>query len=50
VRCGDEVTFHGLFGDAWLSCSLSAVGADQDGLVDRTGRWCVAVAQAASAD
>jgi len=50
VRCGDEISFHGLFGDAWLSCSLSPVGADPDGLVDRGGRWCVAVAQAASAD
>jgi len=50
VRCGDEIAFHGLFGDAWLSCSLTPVGADEDGLVDRAGRWCVAVAQAASAD
>ena len=40
------VTFRGLFGDAWLSCSLSGAGAATT-LVDRTGRWCAAVAQAA---
>lgn len=44
VRCGDEIAFHGLFGDAWLSCSL------QTSELDRAGRWCVAVAQAASSD
>ncbi len=42
VRCGDETAFHGLFGDAWLSCSLDATD------VERVGRWCVAVAQAAT--
>jgi len=47
VRCGDEIAFHGLFGDAWLSCSLQTPGAQPD--LDRGGRWCVAVAQAASA-
>jgi hypothetical protein len=44
-------SFRGLFGDAWLACSLSvpaAVGEDE--LLDRAGRWCVAVAQAASSD
>ncbi|PWN02386.1 hypothetical protein DJ010_14905 [Nocardioides silvaticus] len=43
------VSFRGLFGDAWLACSLSAPSrlAEQE-LLDRTGRWCVAVAQAAS--
>ncbi|KQW49285.1 hypothetical protein ASC77_11405 [Nocardioides sp. Root1257] len=44
TRCGDVVTFQGLFGDAWLTCSLSST-TEPD--VDRTGRWCVAVAQAA---
>jgi hypothetical protein len=45
-RAGASTTaFHGLFGDAWLSCSLTA-SAEPD--ADRTGRWCVAVAQAAS--
>ncbi|HET9422164.1 MAG TPA: hypothetical protein VFO49_13585 [Nocardioides sp.] len=50
---GQEVSFRGLFGDAWLVCSLrsSDVSAGQtpDDAVDRTGRWCVAVARAASA-
>jgi hypothetical protein len=47
---GQRVSFRGLFGDAWLACSLSAPSAepDRDALVDRTGRWCVAVARAAS--
>ncbi len=42
-------SFRGLFGDAWLACSMAApssVGVDE--LIDRAGRWCVAVAQAAS--
>jgi hypothetical protein len=45
-----EASFHGLFGDAWLSCSLAvpAGRVDRADLVDRTGRWCVAVATAAS--
>ena len=38
-------SFHGLFGDAWLSCSLSVAG-DGD-LLERAGRWCVTVADAA---
>jgi hypothetical protein len=45
VRCGREISFRGLFGDAWLSCSLQTPGTPPD--VDRAGRWCVAVAQAA---
>jgi hypothetical protein len=53
---GVTIAFHGLFGDAWLSCSLTArsgrvngeTGRD-DALLDRAGRWCVTVAQAASA-
>jgi hypothetical protein len=50
VRCQDGTTaFHGLFGDAWLSCSLRVPGrpAAADA-VDRADRWCVAVAQAAA--
>ncbi|WP_436699997.1 hypothetical protein [Nocardioides sp. BYT-33-1] len=44
-----RVTFQGLFGDAWLACSLTlAADVPQDEAVDRAGRWCVAVAQAAS--
>ncbi|GAA4811226.1 hypothetical protein ACFQ0K_03820 [Nocardioides caeni] len=43
-------SFRGLFGDAWLSCSLSLPDSTPiDDLVDRAGRWCVAVALAASA-
>jgi hypothetical protein len=43
------VSFRGLFGDAWLACSLTLpTDVAQDDLVQRAGRWCVAVAQAAS--
>ena len=52
VRCADDgavvASYRGLFGDAWLSCSVEPAGPD-DGLVERTGRWCVTVLQAASA-
>ncbi len=44
-------SFRGLFGDAWLACSLavrSGAKISDDGLIDRAGRWCVAVAEAAS--
>jgi hypothetical protein len=48
-----EVSFRGLFGDAWLVCSLASddvsAGQSRDGAVDRAGRWCVAVARAAQA-
>ncbi len=47
VRCPDGTTaYHGLFGDAWLSCAVSARGGAD---LDAVGRWCVAVAQAATA-
>lgn len=46
VRCGNEVAFHGLFGDAWLSCSLQAPGSD---LLERAEQWCATVLQAAAA-
>lgn len=46
VRCGDEVRFQGLFGDAWLSCSLRASGPD---LLERAEQWCATVLQAAAA-
>lgn len=47
VRCDDGTTaFHGLFGDAWLSCSVTVGAGDA---VERAGRWCVSVAEAASA-
>lgn len=42
-------SFRGLFGDAWLACSLGLPKRVPDEkLLDRAGRWCVAVAQAAS--
>lgn len=46
-----EASFHGLFGDAWLSCSLerAASSGDAQRLLERAGRWCVAVATAAAA-
>ena len=54
VRChtaaGVVTAFHGLFGDAWLSCSLEGTGrADEATALDRAGRWCVTVVQAAAA-
>lgn len=42
-----EASYRGLFGDAWLSCSVSLRGVDDLDLLDRAGRWCVAVAEAA---
>jgi hypothetical protein len=54
TKRGLEVSFRGLFGDAWLSCSIRttrvSAGESNERAVDRTGRWCVAVARAASAD
>ncbi|WP_122816702.1 hypothetical protein [Nocardioides pantholopis] len=48
------VSFRGLFGDAWLVCSLgeppTADPVAVADLEDRAGRWCVAVASAAAAD
>lgn len=44
-------SYRGLFGDAWLTCALAlppGADADREEQIDRTGRWCVAVAQAAS--
>jgi hypothetical protein len=42
-------TFRGLFGDAWLTCRLTATGGPTEPeLLDRAGRWCVAVARAAA--
>lgn len=45
-----EVSYRGLFGDAWLTCTLSsASGVTRAELTDRAGRWCVAVVEAARA-
>ena len=48
-----EVSFRGLFGDAWLVCSIASddvpAGQSHSSTIDRAGRWCVAVAEAARA-
>jgi len=42
-----RASFRGLFGDAWVVCELSRpAGATWD-VVDRAGRWCVGVLEAA---
>lgn len=48
---GREVSFRGLFGDAWLTCTLAERGTlpAADDLVERGSDWCAAVAVAASA-
>jgi hypothetical protein len=47
---GVEVGYFGLFGDAWLSCTLGSRAKDQRaGLAERTSRWCAAVLAAAGA-
>lgn len=45
-----EVSFRGLFGDAWLTCTLTAPTAatSAEELVGRADAWCAAVAVAAS--
>ena len=49
-----EVSFRGLFGDAWLVCTLRrrgvSAGEGVDEAVDRAGRWCVASARAAAGE
>lgn len=41
-------SYRGLFGDAWLSCTLGTPKrVARERLIDRAGRWCVAVAEAA---
>jgi len=46
---GTEVSYRGLYGDAWLTCTLSAPRAvDEDDLQARADRFCTAVAVAAS--
>lgn len=42
LTCGDATMLRGLFGDAWLTCTLPS----QD--FDLVGRWCLAVARAAA--
>lgn len=44
---GVRTSYRGLFGDAWLACSLSGP-FERDEATERTGEFCVAAAQAAS--
>jgi hypothetical protein len=45
-----RVSYRGLFAGTWLVCEVvRPAGAEWD-VVDRAGRWCVGVLQAASAD
>lgn len=55
IRCGTgasregriELGHRGLFGDAWLSCSLSAPAQDEPAdLVERAEQWCVQTLEA----
>ena len=53
TRCVDdeattELTYRGLFGDAWVVCSLQAPG-DPASLPTRASAWCVEVLEAARA-
>jgi hypothetical protein len=53
TRCVDEdatteLTYRGLFGDAWLVCSLQTPG-DPASLPTRASAWCVEVLEAARA-
>lgn len=54
ARGSRMVSYRGLFGDAWLVCSITSdevpPGESADSTVDRAGRWCVAMALAARAD
>lgn len=50
VRGGLEVSHRGLFGDAWLTCTLTGVAGERTALQDRADRWCAAVASAAASD
>jgi hypothetical protein len=46
-----ESSYRGLFGDAWLTCTLevAAGSVDDQELLARTGHWCVATLEAARA-
>jgi hypothetical protein len=52
TRCttpkGVDDGYFGLFGDAWLSCTLGARKPEPADLTERTSRWCAAVVKAAS--
>ena len=42
-----RASYRGLFGDAWLACEVVRPAGADWGVVDRAGRWCVGVLQAA---
>ncbi len=46
---GTEERYAGLFGDGWLTCTLSGAGAPAAELDVRTSEWCVSVLDAARA-
>lgn len=43
-------TLRGLFGDAWLTCSLAVEDESRDEVLDRARRWCTEVATVLAAD
>jgi hypothetical protein len=45
-RVGDgfEVAYRGLFGDAWLTCTLTSRISTEPEVAHRADRWCAAVA------
>jgi hypothetical protein len=49
-REGERLTasYRGLFGDAWLACSVSGSSASRADLLARTEQWCLAAAEAAA--
>ncbi|MFC4785334.1 hypothetical protein ACT8ZV_12725 [Nocardioides sp. MAHUQ-72] len=52
TRCGTRKTveegYYGLFGDAWLSCTLADPKPESEDLTERADDWCGAVALAAA--
>lgn len=44
---GPVASYRGLFGDAWLACSVAGGGSREDAAA-RADRWCAAVALAAA--
>ncbi len=49
TKSARQASYRGLFGDAWLTCSLTVPeSTDSTELVERTERWCVAVMAAAA--
>lgn len=45
-----ETAYRGLFGDAWLSCSVSTEKPERTERLGRAGSWCVRVVEATRAD